>query len=143
MGALKCTITMDKTLGVVIQVEDPDASAKQTISLLKDSIVLTVAGSAATSVITQKADLVSIKCKTFSVEADDVTCKSKMTSTFAASTDMKISGTSSVAVEGMTAKFSGTTVSVTAQGTLTAEATGPATLKGSVANVTAPVVMLG
>lgn len=143
MGSLKCTITMDKTQGVVIQVEDADAQAKQTISLLKDSIVFTVAGAAATSVVTQKADSVSIHCKSFSVEADEVSCKSRMTSTFAASTDMKISGTSSVSVDGMSAKLSGTTVSVTAQGALNAEATGPATLKGSVANVTAPVVMLG
>lgn len=143
MSALKCTITMDKTEGVVIEVEDADAQAKQTISLLKDSIVITVAGAAATSVVTQKADSVSIKCKSFSVEADEVSCKSQMASTFAASTEMKISGTNSVSVDGMTAKLSGTTVSVTAQGTLNAEATGPATLKGSVANVTAPVVMLG
>jgi phage baseplate assembly protein gpV len=143
MGALKCTITMDKTVGVVIQVEDADAQAKQTISLLKDSIVITVAGAAATSVVTQTADSVSIKCKSFSIEADDVTCTSRMTSTFKANTEMKISGTNAVSVDGMTAKFSGTTVSVIAQGALNAEATGPATLKGSVANVTAPVVMLG
>jgi len=143
MSALKCTITMDKTQGVVIEVVDADAQAKQTISLLKDSIVLTVVGTAATSVVTQKADSVSIKCKSFSVEADEVSCKSQMASTFAANTDMKISGTKSVSVDGMNAKLSGTTVSVTAQGTLNAEATGPATLKGAVANVTAPVVMLG
>src|SRR5690606_3656390 len=75
MSALKCTITMDKTQGVVIEVVDADAQAKQTISLLKDSIVLTVVGTAATSVVTQKADSVSIKCKSFSVEADEVSCK--------------------------------------------------------------------
>ena len=56
---------------------------------------------------------------------------------------MKISGTQSVAIDGLSAKLSGTTVQVTAQGALNAEATGPATLKGAVANVTAPVVMLG
>lgn len=143
MGALKCTITMDKTEGIVIQVEDSSANATQTISLLKDSVVITVAGSAATSVVTQKADSVSIKCKKFSVEADEVSCQSQMASTFSANTEFKISGTQSVAIDGLSAKLSGTTVQVSAQGTLNAEASGSATLKGSVANVTAPVVMLG
>jgi len=141
--SLKCTITMDKTNGIVICVEDAAAQATQTVSLLKDSIVITVAGSTSTSTVTQTSEEVSIKCKRFTVAAEQVTCESTMKSTFSANTEMMVSGTQSVAIDGMLAKFSGTTVQVTAKGALNAEATGPATLKGAVANVTAPVVMLG
>lgn len=143
MGTLKCTITMDKAEGVTLRVEDPSSQATQTVSLLQDSVVITVTDGVSTSVVTQKADSVAIKCKQFTVEADEISCKSQMASTFSASTEMKISGTQSVAIDGLSAKLSGTTVQVTAQGALNAEATGPATLKGAVANVTAPVVMLG
>jgi phage baseplate assembly protein gpV len=143
MANLKCTILLDKKLGLTIKVEDPAAGATQTIQLLKDSMILTVAGAAATSVVTQKADSVTVKCKKFSVEADEISCKSSLATTFAASTELKLSGTQAVSVEGISTKISGTTVQIVAQGALSAEATGPATLKGAVANVTAPIVMLG
>jgi phage baseplate assembly protein gpV len=143
MATLKCTIVLDKAEGLTMKVEDSAGGAIQTIQLLKDAIIMTVSGKESTSVVTQKADSVAVKCKKFSVEADEISCQSKMASTFAAKTEMKISGTETVAIEGLSAKLSGTTVQIVAQGALSAEATGPATLKGSVANVSAPVVNLG
>jgi phage baseplate assembly protein gpV len=143
MAALRCTIEMDKTRGITICVVDADGNSTQKVSLLKDSITIEVAGATGKSLFTQTADSVSIKCQNFSVDADVVTCKSKQKSTFAASTEMNISGQQTVAIDGLSAKLSGTTVQISAQGTLNAEASGPATLKGSIANVSAPLVMLG
>jgi phage baseplate assembly protein gpV len=143
MATLKCTIVLNKTQGLTLKVEDATAGATQTIQLLKDAIITTVSAGGVTSVVTQKADSVAVKCKKFSVDADEIICQSKMGSTFTASTDLKISGTKTVSIDGLSTKVSGTSVDIIAQGALNAEATGPATLKGAVANVTAPVVMLG
>src|SRR6478735_1598631 len=143
MGTLKCTIVLDKTAGLTITVEDTNAGAKQTIELLKSSIVTTVASKTATSVVTQTDEGVTVKCKKFTVQADEISCHSTMKSTYAADTQLQLTGTNAVAMEGLSTKISGTTVQIVAQGALSAEATGPATLKGAVANVTAPVVMLG
>lgn len=143
MATLKCTIVLDKAGGLTVKVEDPAARAVQTIELLRDAIIMTVSVPGATSVVTQKADSVSVKCKKFSVEADEISCASTLASTFAANTQMNITGKQAVAIDGLSAKLSGTTVEIVAQGALSAEATGPATLKGAVANVSAPVVMLG
>src|SRR3954470_24179749 len=131
MTTLKCTIVLDKAEGLTMKVEDSAGGAIQTIQLLKDAIIMTVSGKKSTSVVTQKADSVAVKCKKFSVEAEEINCQSTEASTFAAKTEMKISGTKTVAIDGLSAKLSGTTVQIVAQGALSAEATGPATLKGS------------
>ncbi|HYP87848.1 MAG TPA: hypothetical protein VEQ59_06835 [Polyangiaceae bacterium] len=142
MATLKCTIVLDKATGLTIEVDD-GAGATQKIELLKDSVVTTVVGKTAKSTVTQTADSVTVKCNKFTVEADEISCHSTMKSAFAADTQLELTGTNAVAIEGLSTKVSGTTIQIVAQGALSAEATGPATLKGAVANVTAPVVMLG
>lgn len=136
MGSLKCTITLDKADGLTLVVEDESASTKQTIRLSKDSIVLQVEGGTGTSTITQGADSVTIKCKKFAVDADEVECRSRQASTYAAQTNLTLSGQKE-------AKCSGTTLSFEATGRLKAEASGVATLKGSIVNISAPQVSLG
>ncbi len=143
MSTLKCTIVLDKAEGLTLIVEDESASSKQTVTLLKDSIVLQVEGSAGTSTVTQVADAISFKCKKFSVEADEIECRSKQGSTYAAQTTLAVKGEQEVTVSGLQAKCSGTTINLEASGQLTAEASGVATLKGSLVNVSAPQVALG
>lgn len=143
MGSLKCTITLDKTEGLTLVVEDESSSAKQIVSLLKDTIVLRVEGSNGTSTVTQAADSVTIKCKKFAVDADEIECRSRQASTYAAQSALTLSGEQEVKLSGLQTKCSGTTLSFEASGQLTAEASGVATLKGSIVNVSAPQVSLG
>ncbi len=143
MSVLKCTITLDKTNGITVEVEDPAAGATQTLFLSKDAIISTVKGAGGTSTVTQKADSVAIACKKFSVDADEINCTSKMASSYVAKTTMAVSGTQQVSVDGLTAEYAGTTVSVKAKGVLSAEASGAATVKGSIVSLSAPQVMLG
>lgn len=143
MGSLKCTITLDKTEGLTLVVEDESSSAKQIVSLLKDTIVLRVEGSNGTSTVTQAADSVTIKCKKFAVDADEIECRSQQASTYAAQSALTLSGEQEVKLSGLQTKCSGTTLSFEASGQLTAEASGVATLKGSIVNVSAPQVSLG
>lgn len=143
MSTLKCSIILDKGEGLTLVVEDEAAGSKQTVTLLKDSIVLQVEGNGGTSTVTQEAGGVSFKCKKFSVDADEIECRSKQGSTYAAQTNLALSGDQKLTMSGLETKCSGTTVSLEASGRLTAEASGVATLKGSLVNVSAPQVALG
>lgn len=143
MASLKCTITLDKAEGLTLTVEDEAASSKQIVQLSKDTIVLQVEGSAGTSTVTQSADSVTIKCKKFAVEADEIECRSQQKSTYAAQTSLTLSGEQEVKVNGLETKCSGTNLSFEATGQLKAESSGVATLKGSIVNVSAPQVSLG
>jgi len=82
MGKLVCTIEMSKESGVSITVENADASITQTITMDGTTLILKVAGQTDTSTFTQKADSIAIKCKDFSIEADNtITCTSKKATT--------------------------------------------------------------
>lgn len=76
MGKLVCRIELDKTDGMILTVENGDGKITQTIVMNGTSIIATVKGSDATSTITQKQDGVSIDCKTFTLNAESITCKS-------------------------------------------------------------------
>jgi phage baseplate assembly protein gpV len=143
MSALKCTVTLDKTQGLVLLVEDEAKGSKQTVTLLKDTIILKVEGSAGTTTVTQNAESVAIKCKKFSVEADDSECRSQQASTYAAKTVLSLSGETEAKLSGKKTQCSGTTVSFEAKGQLTAEANGVATVKGSIVKLSSPQVTLG
>ncbi len=143
MSALKCTITLDKTQGLVLLVEDESAKSKQTVTILKDSIVLQVEGSSGTTTVTQNAESVAIKCRKFSVEADEIDCRSKQASTYAAQTVLSLSGEQEAKLSGLQTKCSGTTLSFEAKGQLTAEAAGVATVKGPIVKLSSPQVSLG
>jgi phage baseplate assembly protein gpV len=77
MAKLVCTVEMSKDRGVTVKVENADASITQTITMDGTTLTLKVAGSDYTSTFTQKADSIAIKCKDFSIEADEtLTCTS-------------------------------------------------------------------
>lgn len=77
MGKLVCTVEMSKTGGITVTVANADASITQTVTMDGTSLILKVAGSAHTSTITQTSDRIAIKCKDFSLEAEDtITCTS-------------------------------------------------------------------
>ncbi len=143
MSTLKCTIVLDKEKGISMTVEDEAAGTSRTAELLGDSIVLTVKGQGKTSVLKQTAEEIALECTKFTLKADEIECTSTGASTYTAKTTMGLKGTQKVSVEGQQAQVSGTSVDVKAQGTLNAEASGVATLKGSVANVSASQVVLG
>lgn len=75
---LVCTVEMSKESGISVKVENADAGITQTITMDGTTLTMTVAGEEDTSTFTQKADSIAIKCKDFSIEADNtITCTSK------------------------------------------------------------------
>jgi hypothetical protein len=76
MGTLVCRIELDKKKGVLLTVENGDDQITQTIVMDGTMITTTVKGSDETSTITQKQDSIAMKCKTFTLDAETITCKS-------------------------------------------------------------------
>lgn len=76
MGTFICRIEMNKETGITIKVDNPDASIVQTIFMDGTAITTTVKGPTDTSTITQKQDSIAIKCKTYTLDAETITCKS-------------------------------------------------------------------
>lgn len=78
MAKLVCTVELSKESGISIKVENAEAGITQTITMDGTTLTLKVAGQNDTSTFTQKADSIAIKCKDFSIEADNtITCTSK------------------------------------------------------------------
>src|SRR5689334_18530626 len=78
MAKLVCTVELSKETGISVKVENADAGITQTLTMDGTTMILKVAGKEDTSTITQKADSIAIKCKDFSIEADNtITCTSK------------------------------------------------------------------
>ncbi|MBL0732354.1 MAG: hypothetical protein JJW03_05835 [Desulfosarcina sp.] len=77
MGKLVCRIELDKKDGLILTVENGDASITQTIVMDGTSITSTVKGKSETSTITQKQDGIAVKCKTFTLDAETITCESE------------------------------------------------------------------
>ncbi len=76
MGTLVCRAELNKELGIILTVENSDDQITQTIVLDGTSITTTVEGPDETSTITQKQDSIAIRCKTFTLDADTITCTS-------------------------------------------------------------------
>ena len=81
MSTLICTVEMSKSAGVTIKVTDSDGKVTQTVTMDGTTMTLKVADSSNTSTITQKEDSVTIKCKSFKVDAETVFVKSSKDST--------------------------------------------------------------
>jgi hypothetical protein len=78
MGTLVCRAELDKHDGIILTVENGDDGITQTIVMDGTSITTTVEGPVETSTITQKQDSIAINCKTFTLDAETITCKSTM-----------------------------------------------------------------
>jgi hypothetical protein len=190
MAKLVCTVEMSKDSGISIKVENADAGIIQTVTLDGTTLTVKVAGKENTSTITQKADSIAIKCKDFSIEADNtITCTSKNatkhhsddTVTIESTKDMtltssaklvqsatsdltlaganvkataqsaasikgltaEVAGDQSLTLKGLQANLSGTQVSIKADGMLSAESSGVATLGGSLTTVKGTLINAG
>jgi hypothetical protein len=71
MPTFTCTITIDKSAGILVVVEDKENSRKQSINMTGESIVTTVCGEK-TSVITQEHNHITVDVETFTLNADAV-----------------------------------------------------------------------
>jgi hypothetical protein len=76
MGTLVCRIELDKKKGITVTVENEDDGITQTLVMNGTSIITTCKGEEETSTITQKQDSIAIKCKTFTLDAEEITCHS-------------------------------------------------------------------
>lgn len=76
MGTLVCRIELSKTKGIIVTVDNEDGKITQTLVMDGTSITTTCKGQEDTSTITQKSDSIAVKCKTFTLEAETITCHS-------------------------------------------------------------------
>lgn len=131
MGTFVCTVEMDKTGGITVTLDNPDANIKQTVKMNGTTIELKVAGDSGTSTITQSQEKVSISCKQFEVTAEEtVSIKSDGTMTLQSAKDMTQKSDANVKVEGQT------------QVALTGGSQGKVTLKAAEAKMEGPKVSL-
>ncbi len=77
---LICRVELDKKKGIVLTVENEDGKITQTVEMDGTSIITKNKGDKETSTITQKEDSITIKCKTFKIEAETITCESEKAS---------------------------------------------------------------
>src|SRR3954447_8895548 len=159
MAKLVCTVEMSKEGGITVKVENADASITQTITMDGTTLTLKVAGSEHTSTITQRADSIAIKCKDFSIQADEtITCtsgkatrhQSDDTLTLQSTKDMSLTSSAKLVQSADSdVTVSGANITATAQSAasvkgLTAELAGDQslTLKGTQANLSGAQVTI-
>jgi hypothetical protein len=76
MGSLDCKIELDKQKGITVTVVNSDGKITQTVTMDGTTLTIQVQGQNDTSSWTQKQDSIAIKCKTFTLDAETITCKS-------------------------------------------------------------------
>jgi hypothetical protein len=76
MAKLVCRIELNKESGITVKVVNDAGKITQTMVLDGTAITTTCQGEQDTSTITQKSDSIAIKCKTFTLDAETITCKS-------------------------------------------------------------------
>jgi hypothetical protein len=139
MGTLVCRIELDKKKGVLLTVENGDDQIIQTIVMDGTSITTTVKGPEETSTITQKQDSIAMKCKTFTLDAETITCKSTKETLHESGQNFDItSGKNLIATAKSSAEYKAmnTTIESTSKseikgGTLVLSGSGSAELKGA------------
>lgn len=127
MGNLVCTIGMDKSKGVSIEIKDTGSNVTQWLLMDGKSITLEIKGAAGSSKLVQTADGLEIKCSKLTFDADSITCKARG-AVKVEGTSVKLKGTQGVELSGMTVKV---------------DASGIATLKGNMTNVQGQLIKVG
>ncbi|HSS01563.1 MAG TPA: hypothetical protein VLM79_31105 [Kofleriaceae bacterium] len=126
---LVCTLEMSKERGISLTVTHDEAGITQTVTMDGTTLTLKVdGGDQGISTITQTADRIAIKCKDFSVEADNtISCKSKKAAlhhsddalTLESAKDMKLTSSAKLMQSATTdLTLAGTNVTATAQSAL-------------------------
>lgn len=77
MGTLVCKVELDKVKGITVTVDNEDGKITQTVTMDGTTLEIKVKGESETSTWTQKADSIAIKCKTFTLDAETITCTSE------------------------------------------------------------------
>lgn len=139
MGTLVCRIELDKKKGVLLTVENGDDQITQTIVMDGTSITTTVKGSEETSTITQKQDSIAMNCKTFTLDAETITCKSTKETLHESGQDfdiisgknLNVTAESSAEYKAMNTTIESTSKSEIKGGTLVLSGSGSAELKGA------------
>ncbi|MEQ8159556.1 MAG: hypothetical protein ABRQ33_00085 [Smithellaceae bacterium] len=95
MGNLVCRIELDKAKGIILTVENSADNITQTITMDGKQIETVVKGDS-TSKITQTKDGISIDCKTFTLNAETIKCKSSQTTRHESGQDFTVAGGSNL-----------------------------------------------
>ena len=94
MKKLVCTVEMSKTNGITVTVDNTDDQITQKITMDGSKLTILVAeraGEKNESMITQTAGAIAIKCKDFSIDADNtITCSSTKATTLTSGDTFKI-----------------------------------------------------
>lgn len=98
MGTLVCRVELDKKKGIVLTVENAEGKIIQTVIMDGTKITTSVEGSSETSTITQREDSIHIECKSFTLNAETITCKSTKETRHESGQDFAIKSTSNVNV---------------------------------------------
>ena len=139
MGTLVCRIELDKKKGVLLTVENSDDQIVQTIVMDGTSITTTVKGPEETSTIAQKQDSIAMQCKTFTLDAETITCKSTKETLHESGQDfditsgknLNVTAESSAEYKAMNTTIESTSKSEIKGGTLVLSGSGSAELKGA------------
>ncbi len=159
MGKLVCRIELNKEEGVVLTVENDDDQITQTIVMDGTTITTTVNGPDETSTITQKQDSIALKCKTFTLDAETITCKSTKDTLHESGQNFDIKSGKNIGVAADSAaeykamnttiestsktEVKGASIKLDATGLMDLIAKGIATLEGSVVNIKGKVNNIG
>lgn len=92
-SALVSSIRLDKSSGGAVVIRNDPDGITQSIRMNGTSVVLQVDDGKDTSTITQTAAGVTIRCKTFVVDAETITCSSQSTSSYQSSSTMTLTST--------------------------------------------------
>ena len=97
---LECRIELNKKDGVTVTVIGEDTKKTQVIRLDGDKVTITVKDGTNTSTYIQMPDAISVKCKTFSVDADEINTKSVKRTMLVSDGDFTISSKDKFALNG-------------------------------------------
>jgi len=138
MAKLVCTVELSKDTGISITVENAEAGITQTVAMDGTTLTLKVAGKDNTSTFTQQADSIAIKCKTFSIDADDtITCTSKKATTHQSDDTLTLQSAKDLTLTSSAKLVQSADADVTVAGAnIKATAQSAATVKGLTAEVT-------
>ena len=137
--SLVCTIEMDKTKGITVQIDNADSKITQTITVDGTSLTLKVTDQTNTSTWVQKADSIVVTCKDFTLDTETITFKSSKASSWTSQDKLDVKSTSDMTLDS-SAKLTASATSdakLSSQTNFDVEATNGLTLKGLTAAMSA------
>ena len=102
MGALLCRVELNKIGGITITVDNKDGKITHTIVLSSDSVTTTSKGESETSSITQTPEKIAMKCKTFELSAETISCSSSDSTSLTSGSNFSIKSDSNFNAEAAT-----------------------------------------